>query len=167
MRFALNLGKMEKGGFSRATIDDTHQVFKNPRADVREEKKRQVEFPGHKKVMAVIERHPAIIRENQKDSCRLFQIGTAKNLQSRWRRKSMGAPPPRPTPPGPPTQPSPPGDSDQHASTEIKGAPTEYVYIHTPLPNTQFFNHDAYAKDLKPDNDSIPDLLTDQGPSTG
>jgi hypothetical protein len=39
--------------------------------------------------------------------------------------------------------------------------------IHIQLPNDQFFNYDAYAKNWKRNNDFIPDLLTDEGPSTG
>jgi len=34
------------------------------------------------------------------------------------------------------------------------------VYIHSPLPNTQFFNHNAYAKNSKRHKDFIPDLLS-------
>jgi len=41
------------------------------------------------------------------------------------------------------------------------------VYIHTPLPCTQFFNHDAYTEDHKHNKDFNPYLLTDEGPSTG
>jgi len=32
--------------------------------------------------------------------------------------------------------------------------------MHSPLPNTQFFNHDAFAKEIKRDEDFIPDLLS-------
>jgi hypothetical protein len=39
--------------------------------------------------------------------------------------------------------------------------------IHTPLPSTQFCNLDQYAKEDMYDKYSIPDLLTDDGPSTG
>jgi hypothetical protein len=63
--------------------------------------------------------------------------------------------------------PAPPGDSERNHSYVIEGAPPRYVYIHTLLPNSQFFTHDAYAKDCKYDNDFIPDLLTDHRPSTG
>jgi len=48
MRLALNMAKMAKGGFSRAAI-------KKPRAEVREEKKRGVEFPGRQKLKAAME----------------------------------------------------------------------------------------------------------------
>jgi len=41
------------------------------------------------------------------------------------------------------------------------------VSIHTPLPSAQFFNLDEYAKDHKRDEDFNPDLLTDEGTSTG
>jgi len=41
------------------------------------------------------------------------------------------------------------------------------VNIYTPLPQAQFFNVDAYAKDRKRDKYVIPDLLTRDGTSTG
>jgi len=165
MRLALNAAKMAKGGFLRAAIEEMHQLIKKPRAQVREENKQGVEFPRHKKVKAVIERHLAMIRENQTDGYLPCRNGTVQNPQSRWRRKGTGAPPPQPAPPRPETPPVPPGDSERNQSTEIEGVPPGYVYIRTPLPNTQFFNHDAYTKDRKQNTDFIPDLLTDQGPS--
>jgi hypothetical protein len=48
MCLALNMAKMAKEGFLRAAIEDTKYLIKKPRADVREEKNRGVEFPGHK-----------------------------------------------------------------------------------------------------------------------
>jgi len=39
MRLALNMAKMAKGGFSRTTIEETQQLIKKPRTEVREEKK--------------------------------------------------------------------------------------------------------------------------------
>ena len=56
MRLALNMAKMAKGGISHAAIEETQQLIKKPHAEVREEKKRGVEFPGHNKVKAGIER---------------------------------------------------------------------------------------------------------------
>jgi len=41
------------------------------------------------------------------------------------------------------------------------------VYSHTPLPSTRFFNLDAYAQDSQPDTDYNPDMLTDEGSTTG
>jgi len=55
MRLALNMAKMAQEGFSRATIEETKYLIKKPRAEVREEKKQGVEFPGHKKVKAAIQ----------------------------------------------------------------------------------------------------------------
>jgi hypothetical protein len=49
------MAKMAKGGFSRAAIEETQQLIQIPRAEVREEKKWGVEFPGHNMVKAVIE----------------------------------------------------------------------------------------------------------------
>jgi hypothetical protein len=82
MRLALNMAKMAKGGISRAAIEETQQLIKKPRAEVREEKKRGVEFPGHNKVKAAIERHPAMFRENHTDGCLPCQNGTAKNPET-------------------------------------------------------------------------------------
>jgi hypothetical protein len=166
MRLALNMAKMAKGGFSRAAVEETQQLIKKPRAEVREEKKRGVEFPGHKKVKATMERHPAMVYQNHTAGCLPCQNGTAKNPQTRWRRKGTAAPPPepaaplpgRPSPPG--TPPAPPGDTEGHESYEIEGMPSRCVYMHSPLPNTQFFNHNAFAKDSKRDKDFIPDLLS-------
>jgi len=51
-------------------------------------------------------------------------------------------------------------DSDGNDSYQMHGIPPRCVYIHSLLPNTQFFNYNAYAKDSKHDNDFIPDLLS-------
>jgi len=63
MRLALDMAKMAKEGFSRAAIEETKYLVKTPHAEVREEKKWGVEFPGRKKVKAAIQRHPGIIRQ--------------------------------------------------------------------------------------------------------
>jgi hypothetical protein len=94
MHFALNMAKMAKEGISRAAIEETQQLIKQPRAEVREEKTRGVAFPRHNKVKATIERHPAMVRENQTDGCIPCQNRTTHNPQTCWRRKDMGAAPP-------------------------------------------------------------------------
>jgi hypothetical protein len=50
MRLALNMAKMAKGEISHAAIEETQQLINKRRAEVREEKKRGVEFPAHNKV---------------------------------------------------------------------------------------------------------------------
>jgi len=47
MRLAFIMAKMTQGGFLRAAIEETQQLIKKPRAEVREDKKQGVEFPGH------------------------------------------------------------------------------------------------------------------------
>jgi len=86
MRHALNMAKMAKEGFSRAAIEET-QLMKKPRAKVHEEKKRGVEFPGHKKLKAAAERHPAMVYKNHTDGFLPCQDGTTKIPQTRWRCK--------------------------------------------------------------------------------
>jgi len=135
MRLALNMAKTAKAGFSHAAIEEKQQLITEPRGEVREEKKQGVVFPGHNKVKAAIERHPATIRENQTDRCLPCHHGMAKNPQTRWRRKGTGAPPPRLAPPRPGTPPGPPDHSKRSQSSETEGVPPGYVYIHTPLPS--------------------------------
>ena len=60
-------------------MNETQVLFKKPRAEVQEEKMQQVEFPGHDNVKALMERHPAMPRENQTDGCLPCQHGTAQN----------------------------------------------------------------------------------------
>jgi len=142
MRLALNMAKMAKGGFSRTAIEEMQQLIKKPGAVVREEKKQGVEFAGHNKVKAAIERHAAMVRENQTDGCLPCPNGTAKNPQTRWRRKGTGAPPPRRVPPRPGLPPVP---SDDNESSETVGMPPAYVYMHTLLPNVRFLPRFACA----------------------
>jgi len=166
MRLALNMAKMAKWGFSRAAIEETQQLIQKPRAEVREEKKQGVKFPGHKKVKAAMERYPAMVYRNHMAGCLPCQNGTAKNPQTRWRHKGTASPPPEPAappperPPPPRTPPAPPGVTDRYESYEIEGMPSKCVYLHSSHPNTEFFNHNAYAKDSKRDKDLIPDLLS-------
>ena len=168
MRLALNMAKMAKEGFSRAAIEETKYLIKKPGAEVREEKKRGVEFPGHKKVKAAIQRHPAMLRHNQTPGCLPCQNGTAKNPQTRWRRKGPGAPPParrrvrtpEPTPPPPGTPPAPTGTTSGPQPSEIVNLPAGYTHSHTACPSTEFLEDD---KDTEHDTDFNPDRLTDDG----
>jgi len=160
MCLALNMAKMAKGRFSRAAIEEWEQLIQKPRAEVREEKKRGVELPGHQKVKAAMERHPAMVYKNHSASCSPCQNGTAKNPVTRWRRKRTSPPPAEPEAPPPGTPPAPPGDAEGNQSYEIEGMPSRCVYMHSPHPNTQFFNLNAFAKESKRDKDFIPDLLS-------
>jgi hypothetical protein len=165
MRLALNMAKMAKSRFSRAAIEEMQQLIKKPRADVREEKNRGVEFPGHQKVKAAMERHPAMVYKNHTAGCLPCENVTAKNPQTCWRGNETAAPPAEPaaplpgwlSPPG--TPPAPIGDAEGNDSYEIAGKPFSCVYMHSPFPNTQFFNHNAFTKDSKRDKNFIPDLL--------
>jgi len=65
MRLVLNIAIMAKGGFPRASIEETQQMIKRPSAKVREEMNRGVEFPRHTPVQAAIERHTAVLCQKQ------------------------------------------------------------------------------------------------------
>jgi hypothetical protein len=141
---ALNMAKMAKGAFSRTAIEERQQLIKKHHAEVREEKKPRAEFPGHNKVKALIERHPAMVCENQMDGCLPCQNGTAKNPETHWRCKGKGAPPPRWSPRRPE---SPPVPSDAESS-ETEGMPPAYVYIHTGHPNGRFLARTASVRKI-------------------
>jgi hypothetical protein len=65
MRLGLNMAKMAKEGFSCAAIEETKYLIKKPHTEVRKEKMQGVEFPAHKLVKAAIQRHPAMLRQNE------------------------------------------------------------------------------------------------------
>jgi len=69
MRLALIMAKVATGGFFRATIEEMEFLMMKPQDEVREQKKREVVFSGHKKVKAAMGRHPAMLWDNQTDSC--------------------------------------------------------------------------------------------------
>jgi len=87
MRLALNMAEMAKGGFSRATIEETQYLIKKPCNTVREAKKQGVELPRHMKVNGAIKRHQALIRQNQMDGSLPCQNRSANNVQTSWRDK--------------------------------------------------------------------------------
>jgi len=168
MRLALNMAKITKEGFSRTAIEETKYLMKKPRAEVREEKKRGVEFPGHNKVKAAIQRHPATLCHNHTSGCIPCQNGTSKTPQTLWRPKGTGAPPhdrsreptPEPTPPLPRTPHTPTGNTSGAQPSESVNLPAGYIYSHTALPCAEFFDDD---EDTQHDTDSDPVMLTDEG----
>jgi hypothetical protein len=90
----IEYGQNGQNGFSRAAIEKTQYLIKNPHSEVREEKKRGAESPGHTMVKAAMQRHPAMLRQNQTSGSLCCHDGTAKTTQTRWRRNETGAPPP-------------------------------------------------------------------------
>jgi len=153
--------------------------MKKPRAEVREEKKRCVEFPGYNKLKAAIARHPAMLRQNQTPGCLSCQNGTAKNLQTRWRRKGTGAPPPNrrrqqnpePTPEPTPSLPGTPlastGNSSGDQCLEIINMLAGFTYLQNSLPCAESSALDASAQESEHEIDFDPDMLPDDGTSTG
>jgi len=165
MRLALSMARMATEGFSHAAIKETKYLIKGPRAEVREMKKRGVEFPAHKKMKAAIQRRPAMLRQNQTSSCLPCQNGTEKNPQTRWRRKGTATPPPdrrraltpESTPPLPGTPPAPTANTSEVQPSHVVNLPTRYTYSHTALPCAEFFDDERTENDT----DSDPDMLTD------
>jgi len=174
MRLDYNEAKMVIGGFSHGAIEETQYLIKKPRTAVREEMKGGVEFPCHKQVKAVIETHPAMLRQNHTAGCLPCQNCMAKDLQTRWRRNVTGAPlpnwrrqpTPELTPPLPGTLPVPAGYISAAQCAQIVTLPAGYAYSHTSLPCAEFFTLNASAQDSQHDTDFDPDILTDKGAST-
>jgi hypothetical protein len=87
----------------------------------------------------------------------------------------MGAPPTdqhsQPTPDQMPFLPktphAPPGDTEGAQGFHINNFPPGYVYLHFPFSSAQYFNLDGYSPDSQDDTDYNPDILTDEGTSTG
>jgi hypothetical protein len=111
-------------------------------------------------VKAAIERHPAMVHKNHTAGCLPCQNGTGKNPVTRWRCKDTAAPPPEQAEPPPGTPRAPSGDAEVNERDDTDGMPSRCVYMHSPLPNTQFFNHNAFGKESMRDKDFIPDLLS-------
>jgi len=92
MHLALNMAKMAKKGFLHTAIEETKYQIMEPSAEVREEKMRGVESPGHKEVKTAIDRPPAMLRQNHTYGSLPWQNGTTNNPHIQWTRKHTGAP---------------------------------------------------------------------------
>ena len=61
-------------------------IIRKPRAELWEEKRKGIEFEGHRSVKAVLTTHPAMVYENQDRGCLDCQDGKARNPDTRWYR---------------------------------------------------------------------------------
>jgi len=174
MRLVMNIAKMAKGGLSHASMETRHHLVNKLQAEVREEKKCEVQFPGHTNLKVAIVRHPAIHQDNITDGSHSCQNGTALNSQTRWKHKGIGASPPdelrQPT-----KEPMPhpqglrsvaPCGNEWAYVSEIDSVPHGYVYIQTAFPWADIFNENEYTENHNRDNNCIQHLLTAEGPST-
>jgi len=79
--------KMSTGWCLHTAIDEMKSLIKMHRPKAWEEKKWDVQIPGHKQVKTTIERHLAILCQNHMAGYLPCQNGTAKNPQTRLRWK--------------------------------------------------------------------------------
>jgi len=175
MCLALNIAKMAKGGFSCATREETQYLIKKCRAEVWEVKKWGVEFPGHNKVKAATESHLAMLRQNHTTGSLPCQNCTTINAQRRWRCNRPGVPPPdqhrqltpKLMPPLPGMPPAPTSNKSGAQHSHIVNLLAGFAYSHTALPCAECFTLEASAQDSQQVKDFDPDMLTDEGTSTG
>jgi len=126
-------------------------------------------------VKAAAERHPAKLRQNQKPGCLACHNSTTNNLQIHWRNKGTGAPPPnrhrKQTPEHTPsllgTPPTSTGNTSGAQLFEIFNLTARYAYSHTSHPCAESFALNISAQDSENDTDYDPDMLPDDGTSTG
>jgi len=124
MRLPLNMATMVTGDFSRATIEETKYLTKQPHAEVQETKMQGVLNSEFHQVKDAKEGHAVMLRQNLRDGCLPCDTGTAQNLQSHSRHKETGGPPPdqcRQPPPElmPPVSGMPPAPPGNNAGVKI------------------------------------------------
>ena len=168
-RLPMNMANMAIEGFSHGAINETKYLIKKSPSQAGVEKKRGVEFPAHKEVKAAIQRHPAMLHQNQTSGCLPCQNGTPKNPQTRWRHKGTGTPPPdrwrEPTPEPTPTVPlpgTPPAPLVYACGVQlfhIVHLPARYTYLNTALPCAECLDDE----ETKHNTDLDPDMVTDEG----
>jgi len=165
---------MANSGYSCDIIQETQYAVMQPRAEVWEDKQRGVEFTGHNQAQPAIERHVAMLHQNQTDRWLPCQNLTAKNRKICCRRKGTGVPPPNwriqttpePIPPLPGTPPlssmppTAPGNNAGAQCSQIVTVLAGYAYSHTLLPCAEQFTLDWNAQDSQHDTDFDPDMLT-------
>jgi len=156
-------------------IKESEFLIKNAHPAVWEEKKWGVEIPGHIKVKVLIERHLAMLYQNRTARCLPGYNRTAKNRQTQCRRQGTGLPQPDwlrqltpwPTRPLSEMPPTPTGRYSGAQCSQIVNLLAGYPKSQTSLPWAEFFPLVASAHDSQHDTDCNPDILTDEGTSTG
>jgi len=138
-------------------IEETQYLINKPHTKVCEERMQEVGCPGHRIVKAAIERQPAMVHDNPTDGYLCYQDVTAwiTLIHLRWKTTCVPLPDrcrqltPELTPPLRGMASVPPIESVGGPGSPMEGVPPRYVYIHTPLPNAQFVNCNAYAMNSK------------------
>jgi len=174
MHLASNMAITANEGYSHTALEQYQLVIMKCHTKVWEERIQGAQLAVDRMVTGVIERHPAMVCENQTDGCLPCHIATPRNPQTWWRCKVTSASQPdwcriliqEPTAPASGMPPAPPCENQWAPVSSIGDVPPEDAYIATPHWNSQFFNHDADGKDSKREKDFIPDLLTDKGTCT-
>jgi hypothetical protein len=136
---------------------------------------RGVQFPGHRNGKVAMVKHRDMLWDYRTDGCHPCHNGIALKPQTHWWCKGTGTHPPDllrqatpdPMPHPPRTSSLPPGGNLGGHTSEIEVVPPCYLYIHNALHCAELFNHDESPKDRNRDRHFNPDMLTDEGSSTG
>lgn len=92
LRLAINTIDKAINGLTWTNCQETVNIIRKPRAELREEKRKGITFEGHKSVKAVLGTHPAMVYENQGRGCLVCQDGIAHNPDTRWKRRGTRQP---------------------------------------------------------------------------
>jgi hypothetical protein len=179
MSLALTMAKIANRGFSCTAIGEMQNLITKTRTNVRNKKKQGVQFPGHKQVKAAIERHLAMLCHNHTPGCLLWQNGTRYNPQTHCRCKKPGAPPPNrrrqqtqePTPEPTSSLPKTPSATTSDTSgarhLDLINSLAGYAYLLICHSCAKSVTLEISGQDSEHDTDYDPDMLPDEGSSTG
>jgi hypothetical protein len=143
------------------------QLITKPHAKVQDKTMWGVVHTKHNKVKAAMARHPRMVCENYTDSGLPWENSTATIPQTHLGCRGKGAPSSRRAPTQSGTQPAAPDVTARTQCSEKDGVPPAYVYKCMQLHSVRFMNFDLSANNRMHVNNFIPDLLTDDGVSTG
>jgi hypothetical protein len=124
---------------------------------------------------AAIERNAAMLFQNKMPGCLICQKGTANHPLTRWICTGTGAPPPNHRrqkipermSPLPGTPPASTGSTSRAQCQNLVNLPDGYAYSHTSYPCAESTTLDTSAQDSMHNTDFYPDMLPDEGASTG
>jgi len=167
--------KWPKEGFRTPQLRKPNSWSRNLTLRSENRQRGVLSFLGLQWMKTAIERHPAMLHQNHTAGCLPCQNGVANNLQKQCWRKGTSAPAPdqwgwpsrERIPPLPWMPPTPTHNNSTAQCSQIVDLLARYAYSHTSLPCAELFSLNASAQDCLHNTAFDPDMLTDEGTSTG